>query len=101
MGWQFNFMGAGIDAYDQGARMGLSAVNTVSYDAADPAATMAVFSDRAARTQAFARGAEANMEFTPQEKRAAKDRFDPSNKKPAEASKPRSSRRAIVDDIRL
>jgi hypothetical protein len=29
-GWQFNFMGTGIDAYDQGARMGIAAANTMS-----------------------------------------------------------------------
>jgi hypothetical protein len=29
-GWQFNFMGTGIDAYDQGSRMGIAAANTMS-----------------------------------------------------------------------
>jgi hypothetical protein len=37
-GWQFNFMGVGIDAYDQGARMGISPDATVAYDHRDPAA---------------------------------------------------------------
>jgi hypothetical protein len=29
-GWQFNFLGTGIDAYDTGARMGVAAMNTMS-----------------------------------------------------------------------
>lgn len=29
-GWQFNFLGSGIDAYDTGAKMGVAAVNTMS-----------------------------------------------------------------------
>jgi hypothetical protein len=35
-GWQFNFMGVGIDAYDQGARMGIPAAATVAYDHQSP-----------------------------------------------------------------
>ena len=111
LGWQFNFMGAGIDAYDQGARMGIAVDSTVSYDAADPAATMAVFSARAARTAAYARGAAPDMMFSPEEKRAAKDRFDPANKAGAATSPNPATKgtrpssplrpRAIVDDIKL
>jgi hypothetical protein len=29
-GWQFNFLGTGIDAYDTGAKMGVAAMNTMS-----------------------------------------------------------------------
>ena len=29
-GWQFNFLGTGIDAYDTGARMGVAAASTLS-----------------------------------------------------------------------
>src|SRR5262245_51099142 len=29
-GWQFNFLGTGIDAYDTGARMGVAAMSTMS-----------------------------------------------------------------------
>jgi hypothetical protein len=29
-GWQFNFLGTGIDGYDTGARMGVAAMNTMS-----------------------------------------------------------------------
>src|SRR4051812_27562342 len=31
-GWEFNFLGAGIDAYDQGSRMGVAMENTLSYN---------------------------------------------------------------------
>jgi hypothetical protein len=107
LGWQFNFMGAGIDAYDQGARMGLSADHTMSYDATDRAATRAAFAGRAARTVAFAEGHLESMAFTPEEKRAAKDHYDPADqKRPASAPRPpgpaaNRSGRAIVDDVRL
>jgi hypothetical protein len=36
LGWQFNFMGVGIDAYDQGARMGIAPAATMAYDSSDP-----------------------------------------------------------------
>jgi len=106
LGWQFNFLGAGIDAYEQGERMGISADNTMSYDAQDRAATMAAFSGRAARTAAYARGAVPDMMFSPQEKRAAKDKFDPAAK-PSKADRkpaapPAQKRRAPqVDDFTL
>ena len=29
-GWQFNFLGTGIDAYDTGAKMGVAAMHTMS-----------------------------------------------------------------------
>jgi hypothetical protein len=109
LGWQFNFMGAGIDAYDQGHRMGFAEDNIVSY-ALEADATRAVFLSRAARTAAYARGAVPDMAFSPAEKRAAKDKFDPANKKggaprsapamPARSASP-LPRRPIVDDIKL
>ena len=38
-GWQFVFMGAGIDAYDEGASIGTQSANTYAY-AATPGSTM-------------------------------------------------------------
>jgi hypothetical protein len=110
LGWQFNFMGAGIDAYEQGARMGIAAQHTMSYDSASPAATMAAFSGRAARTASYAKGEVASMEIPTAEKVAAGDRFDahanPKNPaRPKESRKPAapaaSPRKPIVDDIAL
>jgi hypothetical protein len=40
LGWQFNFIGAGIDAYNTGARMGIAPMATMSYDLAQSANAM-------------------------------------------------------------
>lgn len=77
LGWQFNFMGAGIDAYQQGSRMGLSAANTMSYDHTNMAATRAAFSGRATGTAAYASGLAATMDIGFAEKQAAGDKYDP------------------------
>jgi uncharacterized protein YegL len=76
-GWQFNFMGAGIDAYQQGARMGFSASNTVSYNHMDAEATRSTFGVRAQSYSNYASGVSANTQFTAAEKLAAGDKFDP------------------------
>ncbi|MDQ3559238.1 MAG: hypothetical protein M3453_08640 [Pseudomonadota bacterium] len=107
LGWQFNFLGAGIDAYEQGQRMGIAAASTLSYDAKDRAATQAAFSGRAARTAAYAKGDVADMLFSPEEKRRAGDKFDPTGKpansagtgKPTGPAKRRKA--PLVDDITL
>lgn len=107
LGWQFNFLGAGIDAYEQGERMGIAAASTLSYDAKDRAATDAAFSGRAARTAAYAKGEVGDMLFSPEEKRRAGDKFDPAVKpanfggpsKPASPAK--RKRPPLVDDITL
>lgn len=109
-GWQFNFLGAGIDAYQQGARMGLPDEAVVSYDKEDTVATQAVFAARAARTRGYARGAEASMAIPLMEKRAAGDRFAEAPRgpaqpgqpiRPADPRAPRVRRRGIVDQIKL
>lgn len=73
-GWQFNFMGAGIDAYQQAGLMGISAAATMSYNN-DPATTAAAFRGSALNTVAFAAGLASNTNYTASQKRAAGDRF--------------------------
>jgi uncharacterized protein YegL len=73
-GWQFNFMGTGIDAYDQGARMGISSANTMSTGTA-PAEVSASFQAAAASSMRFARGAAPTTAYLMSERRAAGDRF--------------------------
>ena len=108
-GWQFNFMGVGIDAYDQGARMGIPAAATVAYDHRDPAATRAVFAASAENARDYAVGARPTSVYCEKQKRSAGDRFaDLFKSKPtsesadqkAEARK-RALKKAIVDDITL
>ena len=83
LGWQFNFMGASIDAYDQAGQMGISAAMTVSYNAQDQAATMDSFASLASNTKAFAAGLASNTAYSAGQKRAAGDIYDPDLKGPA------------------
>lgn len=76
-GWEFKFMGAGIDAYDQAARMGVAQSHTVSYDAADRRSTMAVFAASASNDVNMFRGLQANTGYSVAQKQAAGDTFDP------------------------
>lgn len=75
-GWQFTFMGCGIDAYGQGARMGIRSENTVSYGK-DQLATRAAFAATAENTRLYAAGARADVSYTAEQKMLSGDRFDP------------------------
>ena len=76
-GWQFNFMGAGIDAYDQGQKMGMTTANTMSYDHMDKHATRAAFAASARNTSLYASGVFADTGYSATQKRASGDKFDP------------------------
>lgn len=80
-GWQFNFMGAGIDAYQQGRQMGIQPQSTMSYDHTDKVATSSAFRNRATATAMYASGQAATMDFSSEEKLAAGDKFDPDGAK--------------------
>ena len=95
-GWQFNFMGVGIDAYDQGARMGISHDATLAFNERDPAAVHAAFVGNAQSTRRYAEGAARSTAYAPEEKAAAGDRFGNVVRKAT-----RQLKRAIVDDINL
>mgnify|MGYP001627759529 CR=1 FL=1 len=71
-GWEFVFMGAGIDAYAQGSRMGIRASNTLSYGK-DRKQTEAAFAATAMNTRAFADGAMASMAYSCEQKLEAGD----------------------------
>lgn len=75
IGWQFNFMGCGIDAYAQGAQMGISALNTMSYDRHDAAATRTAFVASSTNTAAFAAGRSRDTSYSAQQRKATKDAF--------------------------
>lgn len=75
-GWEFNFMGCGIDAYGQGARMGIRANKTVSYGK-DQAATQAAFRSTGENMRLYAAGIRADVSYTADQKRRSGDRFDP------------------------
>lgn len=73
VGWEFVFMGAGIDAYEQGARMGIARANTLSYGK-DRLSTEAAFAATARNTASFAAGEMASMAYSDEQKLEAGDR---------------------------
>jgi uncharacterized protein YegL len=65
-GWEFVFIGAGINAFQSGTAMGFNAVNTMSYGA-NPHHTSKMFGQMAHNTVSYARGMSATMAFTAQQ----------------------------------
>lgn len=74
-GWQFNFMGAGIDAYAQGAKMGIAAMSTMSYDPSKVQTTLAAFAASAHNTMSYASGDAANTDYSFVQRGASGDAF--------------------------
>lgn len=72
LGWEFLFMGCGIDAYDQGSKMGISPGKTLSYGK-DPMATRAAFEATAVNTALYAGGTAASMDYSVHQKNSAGD----------------------------
>lgn len=95
-GWQFNFMGVGIDAYEQGARMGIAPDSTMAYDHHDPAAVRAAFVGSAQSARRYATGAAPTAAYARAEKAAAGDRLGNMVRKVK-----RGLKKAIVDDIKF
>lgn len=102
-GWQFNFMGASIDAYKQATAMGLSAAQTMSYNAQDAGQTRMAFGASARNTRSFASGQSLHTNYSALDKSNAGDAFDPGLAKAqqtraqATAAKPTK----VVDDFSL
>ena len=71
-GWEFVFMGCGIDAYEQGRQMGLSAERIVAYDRT---ASEANFRVAARKTRELAENVAASMVYSEAEKDEIGDRF--------------------------
>jgi Mg-chelatase subunit ChlD len=94
-GWQFNFMGAGIDAYQQASRMGIAADQTLAY-AKDAESSRAAFRATAENTALYSRGRAASTAYSKRQKHAAADKYDPD----PNGSQPKE-RSQIVDDITL
>lgn len=106
LGWQFNFMGCGIDAYAQGAQMGIAAINTMSYDRHDAAATRSAFAASAQNTVRFGAGLSATTAYSAPQRAAARDRFVPKDLtpnvvRPTSRSVAPTPKKSIVDDIKL
>lgn len=69
-GWEFVFIGAGINAFLAGTNMGFQAANTMSYGA-DAASTREVFGATASNSALFASGFATSMSYTGAQSRAA------------------------------
>lgn len=76
MGWQFNFIGAGIDAYKQAGLMGVSAMNTMSYGKG-MAHTMSAFRASANNTASFAGGQSISTSYNMGQRQDSGDNFIP------------------------
>lgn len=99
LGWQFNFMGAGIDAYQQASRMGLGRDQTMSYDAASEERTSAAFAASGMNTVAYAAGLRGSTQYSATQKRAAGDRYDPDLKKNPDAGIDLGAALAVMADV--
>lgn len=74
-GWEFNFMGAGIDAYKQAAQMGISRGQTMSYGK-DLFGTQSAFQASAVNAANFSSARTSNTAYSSVQKVAAGDLFD-------------------------
>lgn len=71
-GWQFLFMGAGIDAYHQAQAFGIARGGTVSYSA-NVIGTRNAFAASSANTASYAGGQSVNANYSSRQKRMAGD----------------------------
>ncbi len=86
-GWEFVFIGAGINAFLAGTNMGFQAQNTMSYGA-DAESTNAVFGASAANTAGFASGVMRNMMYSAAQSHAAGESSSITMLKMAHSKKP-------------
>lgn len=73
-GWEFVFMGCGVDAYKDGMKMGLSQEKILSYGQ-DAVATRSAFRATAEATSAYLKGTEATMSYSAAQKADAGDLY--------------------------
>jgi hypothetical protein len=107
-GWQFNFLGTGIDAYDTGARMGVAAMNTMSTGrtARHVRASYAAFAESSV---AYARGQASSTQFSMGARAASGDQYcdkvpglgSAVSPEPPQAAQPAKARAKAVDDFTL
>lgn len=97
LGWQFNFMGASIDAYAQAQRMGVAVSNTMSYDSTQRATTAMAFASAARNTRSYAAGQSVDTSFLASQKSASGDIYDPALKKPTASAVPPVKTKSVDD----
>jgi hypothetical protein len=82
-GWQFVFLGAGMDAYADAGRAGILAAKTVSFNAAEPETSRRTYRMVARKSRDYfaaqvGSAAQREIEFSDEEKDEAGDRYRPS-----------------------
>jgi uncharacterized protein YegL len=75
LGWQFNFMGASVDAYAQAQQMGIPQMRAMSYMSMDAGATQSAFQAAASNARLYASGSSQNTNFSEAQCNAAGDQF--------------------------
>lgn len=74
LGWEILFMGAGINAYAQAEKMGVTRGKTLSYGT-NSETTRSAFASTASKTVLYASGAAQSMDYSFEEKNAAGDSY--------------------------
>lgn len=74
-GWEFNFLGSGIDVYATGRQYGFAASNTMSYDSRDIGATRSAFKSTAVNSASFSAGRVSSTAYSTADRKASGDRF--------------------------
>ena len=91
--WQFNFMGCGIDAYEQGERMGIMRDRTISYGR-NRVHAMASFEETGKNVREYSDDIMTKTTYSVLQKRRSGDIHDPRIRKDREQARtPRSSSR--------
>lgn len=107
LGWQFNFMGASLDAYAISSKMGVAAAGTMSYDKSNRVKTSAGFAASARNTRSYLSGQSINTDYSDSDRFASGDAFIPDdlkNPKKPPVSQPRGAApvaKGVVDDFSL
>lgn len=100
-GWQFVFMGAGLDAYQAAGRYGISSGATMSYST-DQAKTMEAFRGLASNTRSYVSGQSVSMDWSDRQKDASGDvwRQQPVDPvKPADVIPVTDQKKSLVGDF--
>jgi len=103
LGWQFNFMGVGIDAYDQGKKMGINVGSTMS-TTTDPMQMKRAYSTLGGQTAMYASGQSGSTEWSLSAKAGAGDYTATGGNKPTTAGKTapiKQQRQPVIDDFDL
>lgn len=116
LGWQFNFMGASIDAYAQSTAMGISASATLGYNKSNKRNTSTAFGAAARATKSYVSGQSLDTNYTMAERLESGDAhcmdyLNPDGTAKQTPTQPvqqsattttlRSPKPSIVDDITL